>query len=85
MDAALPVKQGDTAILLVESQEPPQTLSMSFYPLGTDSPSKSQELGSGVEVEMKLDIPPGTYNVAVFGRWPSGDVTYEFRLDVTPQ
>lgn len=84
LDESIPVKQGSETTLEIEASDDPQTLSASFFLIGSDTPEESLELGSGSEVPFKVNVPEGTYNVAIFGRWPQGDLSYEFRLEVLP-
>jgi hypothetical protein len=82
LTSAIPVDQGSTVTFEVEAEEQAQALSASIYELGSETQMKFLELGSGLETDLVVDLPEGVYNVAVFGRWPDGDLTYEFRIEV---
>jgi len=84
LSSAIPVEQGSSVTIEVEAEAPAQALSAGFYELDSDTQVKSLELGSGSEVEFTVDLPEGVYNLAVFGRWSDGDITYEFRIEVRP-
>ena len=42
------------------------------------------QLGSGPGLTLDVDLPEGIYNMAVLGMWPDGDISYEFRIEVSP-
>ena len=42
------------------------------------------QLGSGSELVLEADLPEGIYNLAVLGQWPDGDISYGFRIEVSP-
>ena len=83
--SAIPVEGGSTATIEVEAVEQAHALSAGFYELDSDTQVRFLDLDSGTEVALDVDLPEGIYNVAVFGRWPDGDITYEFRIEVRPE
>ncbi len=84
LEESIPVRNGAEVIIEVESTKSPQNLWASFYQLGSDTASESLQLGPGSEVALIVNVPEGTYNLAAFGLWSSGDLSYEFRLEVLP-
>jgi hypothetical protein len=79
---AIPVEEGSTLVLEVEAEGQAQALSAALYEVGSDTQERSVDLGP--EATLLVDLPEGIYNRAVFGRWPEGDLAYEFRLEVRP-
>ena len=84
LSSAIPVEEGSSVTVEVEAEEQAQALSAAFYELDSDSVVRFVELGPGSKAALPVDLPEGVYNVAVFGRWADGDLTYEFRIEVRP-
>jgi hypothetical protein len=82
--STIPVERGSTVTIEVDADEPAQALSLEFFEIDSDVAVQFLEFGSRREVTLVVDVAEGVYNVAVFGRWPEGDITYEFRLGVRP-
>ncbi len=82
LSSAVPVEVGATVIFEIEAADQAQALSAGVYELDSDTQVRFLDLGTGSAVELVVDLPEGVYNVAVFGRWPDGDLSYEFRIEV---
>ena len=85
LSSAIPVEEGSSVTLEVEAEEQAQALSAAFYEFDSDTQVTFLELGSGPEWALVVDLLEGVYNVAVFGHWPDGDLTYWFRIQVRPE
>ena len=77
---AIPVAAG--VAVEIEAGVPAQALTAGFYELGSDTQVLFSELGAGLDVALPVDLPTGTYNVRITGRWADGDMAYEFRITV---
>ena len=85
LEGAIPLEVGSTVTIVIESEEPAQELFVGFYEIDSNTQVNSMNLGPGSEVSFSADLAEGVYNVSVFGGWPDGDISYEFRIEVLPE